>query len=953
MKSTILKKLAVLTLAGSMIFTSAPAVWAIEETGISTYETTVGTDDETIPADEEESLLTDAENLSEQEPADDESVDTAEELADFEDLREDESLVPDIPEDTAIISGDESVSDLKEEDLPSDSSDDESETDSMAAIIPADESTADIAKDSVDEKTVGAASGTWEGYTWKIDGTTLTVTGSGEMPYASNAPWHDYEGSVTVIKIGNYITRIGSYAFENFKYATAVYLGTRVRILDYQAFAGCSNLLKVTIPASVTEIGGSTFYQCDNLVKVTFSSGSKLEKIGSDAFGYCNNLTSITFPASLKTIESFAFTNNSNLVSVSFNNGLTRLGDFSFLDCKNLLKVTTPSTLKSIGDSAFDGCISMNSLTLNDGLTSIESYAFQDCDALTSVTIPSTVTTIESCAFDGCESLKSAIIKAPLVGNSMFVNCNSLTSVTLGSKVKSIGSCAFQYCSALPKITIPANVTSIGGDAFFQDSNLTQVNLTEGLTTIESRAFGNCNLKSITLPSTVVSIGSSAFEKNENLTSADISASKVTDISSYSFAYNTKLSSFKMNNKVTKISYNAFNGCTVLSSINFSTALTEIDNDAFFNCKSLTTLTLPAKVTTIGAYAFYNTGLKTVTLGTKVTELGYAAFSGCSSLTRITNYNRNTAYPSTLVSSDYPISLYGWIGSTSQTYADSKNNITFVAINSLAKPVITTCAKARSGVSVKWNAVPGAVYYTVKRSTSASSGYTDLDITTETSFLDTKAVSGRTYYYKIQAVNGSVKSALSDYKKVVFVAAPAKITYANTLSGMNVEWSKVANADGYYIYRKVNGGSYAKVATVTGNSKFTWLDKTAVSGKLYIYAVEAYDNSVVSLKREGSAFMRLTTPTISSVTNSAAGQMTVKWNKIAEARGYRIYYTTDSAFKTGVKEVTVSGTASVSKAIGGLTKGKTYYVRVRCYQKSGSTFFFSGNSYKKSVTITK
>ena len=47
------------------------------------------------------------------------------------------------------------------------------------------------------------------------------------------------------------------------------------------------------------------------------------------------------------------------------------------------------------------------------------------------------------------------------------------------------------------------------------------------------------------------------------------------------------------------------------------------------------------------------------------------------------------------------------------------------------------------------------------------------------------------------------------------------------------------------------------------------------------------------------------------------------------------------------------GAGTVSKAIAGLMKGKTYYFRVRAYKKVGETTYYSSFSPVKKVVITK
>ena len=81
--------------------------------------------------------------------------------------------------------------------------------------------------------------------------------------------------------------------------------------------------------------------------------------------------------------------------------------------------------------------------------------------------------------------------------------------------------------------------------------------------------------------------------------------------------------------------------------------------------------------------------------------------------------------------------------------------------------------------------------------------------------------------------------------------------------------------------------------------------------------------------------------------------MTVKWGKNAKATGYEIQYSTSKTFASGNKTATVSKYSTVSKVISSLTKGKTYYVRVRTYKTVSGAKYYSAWSAVKNVKIAK
>ncbi len=69
---------------------------------------------------------------------------------------------------------------------------------------------------------------------------------------------------------------------------------------------------------------------------------------------------------------------------------------------------------------------------------------------------------------------------------------------------------------------------------------------------------------------------------------------------------------------------------------------------------------------------------------------------------------------------------------------------------------------------------------------------------------------------------------------------------------------------------------------------------------------------------------------LSSVKNAKAKKATVKYKKVKDAEGYEIAYSTNRKFRQSATKTAVS--AKTGATIGGLKKGKTYFVRVCAYK---------------------
>lgn len=101
----------------------------------------------------------------------------------------------------------------------------------------------------------------WE---FEPDNGTLTVEGKGEIPTFSGTyperriPWYIYKQEITTIYVGEGITHLGRFSFNNCKNLTEVHLPSTLHELS--SFRTCSSLTHVDLPNGLTEIGMSAFY---------------------------------------------------------------------------------------------------------------------------------------------------------------------------------------------------------------------------------------------------------------------------------------------------------------------------------------------------------------------------------------------------------------------------------------------------------------------------------------------------------------------------------------------------------------------------------------------------------------------------------------------------------------------------------------------------------------------
>ena len=365
---------------------------------------------------------------------------------------------------------------------------------------------------------------------------------------------------------GNYNLQLGwteqipEYAFHLTELTTVIIPDGIVTISD-GAFSYCNNLTSVVIPDSVTNIGNRVFDGCPNLTSagpIGENYNIQLgwsEHIPDSAFRYagCNNLVSVTIPDGITSIGEYAFYGYTSLETIIISDNVTTIGDFAFYGCTSLENVIIPGSVTNIGDYVFSECSTLKSAgpiggdyNIQFGWTErIPDNVFHNLDTLTNVIIP-----------DGIIS----------VGNSAFHSCKSLTDVTLPDGITNIGDRAFYACESLTDFAIPDSVTNIGSYAFSGCTGITNIAIPNGVTHIESGAFSGTGLVHMTIPDSVTVIGVSTFENCTSL--ADVRLpDNLQYIYNYAFYGCSSLQEITIPESVIEVGISAFYNCDNLRTV--------------------------------------------------------------------------------------------------------------------------------------------------------------------------------------------------------------------------------------------------------------------------------------------------------------------------------------------------------------------------------------------------
>ena len=176
-----------------------------------------------------------------------------------------------------------------------------------------------------------------------------------------------------------------------------------------------------------------------------------------------------------------------------------------------------------------------------------------------------------------------------------------------------------------------------------------------------------------------------------------------------------------------------------------------------------------------------------------------------------------------------------------------------------------------------------------------------------------------------------------------------ELTLSNSGKKIKIKWNKVSGATVYSIERTIKGkNSFKEIGRTTG--KNTFVDKKAKNGNVYQYRVTAYKSNKKLIASNPVTFACVNNVSITGLANPSAKNVTLKWKKSSKITGYQIQYSTSSNFAK-CKTVKVNKNLT-QKKFTKLQKGKTYYVRIRAYKKSGGKMYYSSWS-KKKIKVTK
>ena len=791
-------------------------------------------------------------------------------------------------------------------------------------------------------------------------------------------------GLVTVT-IPDTVTKIEDSAFSGCTGLTSMMVPDSVTDMGTGVFANCTSLTNVTLPNIRQNIVASTFEGCTSLEKIVLPE--TVTAIRDSAFKNCTALKEIVWSKAPGLIEANAFYNCDALTEVEIPTTVTSVGDQAFYDCDSLTTVDFPDTVTKMGTKVFYDCDALTSVKLGSGITTIPASTFEHCDVLESIVIPRRVTTIGNSAFKDCVKFTSITIPRSVtsIGSTAFSYLNKLTIYGVAGTYaetyandngikfvdKQVGATDITLdparltinkgASAMLTLTIkPEDFT----DTVSWKSSDTSVVTVSDTGVVKGVGLGTATIKVVVgsksasctvivqQPVTSISLNSSsrtmdALETFQLTATANPSTAvdrrvswSSSDPAIASVDANGLVTAYKKGSAVITVS--AMDGSGVTATCKITVA-----NNGYV-CTSPTQMESPHNYPNNCGDAWIYTAAGATSL--KVTfdkrtnmESGFDyLYIYNAAGEQVGKYTGTSLAGKTITVTGPSVKIKLVSDDSGNEWGFKVTGITVTSSAAPTAPVVRISNSAASGKPMlTWNAVEGATSYRIYRSTSRGSGYSLLGTTTASSYTNTGAKVGTTYYYRVKACNDA---GLSPYSNVVSgkvksvtpkPAAPVvKIGNSASSGKPQLTWNAVSGATSYKVYRATaKNGAYSLLGTVTATS---YTNTGAKAGTTYWYKVKAVSSAGESAYSNIVSGRAMVT-TLTMGHSSTSGKPQLTWKAVSGAASYRVYRATT---KNGAYTV-INTTKALTYTNVGAALGTTYYYKVEALNAAGKSMGFS------------
>lgn len=293
-----------------------------------------------------------------------------------------------------------------------------------------------------------------------------------------------------------------------------IVLPNTVTKIDNEALKGNDNIVSITIPGSVKDIGNNAFEGCTKLERVIFTNPEKTSKnliIRLSAFQNCKKLTECEIPARAYQVVGNIFKGCTSLTEVKVN-----AANPYYFTQDGVLFGPALVEYEPQYDDAYalqsypagrQGAYTIPSKVNGKKIDQIWTSGFEDASGLTGISIPSSIGRLGTAAFEGT-GLTNVVIPDTVqqVDPAVFQNCTKLVSVKLPAGLAEIDQYMFANCISLQYVDMPDSITKINIYAFHNCTSLTSLALPKNLSSLSVGCFDKCiNLQHVVVPPSVIS----------------------------------------------------------------------------------------------------------------------------------------------------------------------------------------------------------------------------------------------------------------------------------------------------------------------------------------------------------------------------------------------------------------------------------------------------------------
>lgn len=237
--------------------------------------------------------------------------------------------------------------------------------------------------------------------TWSFKDDVLTISGSGYMStdtndYMTNGipVWGNLNFTSVIVEEG--VLSINNYAFKCSKYLETISLPASLERIGAYVFLECTSLKEIKLAEGnqhFTLKHGVLFNKdCTDIILypparqgTEYSIPEGVTCIGIAAFAHCSNLENVVIPATVKTIDKGAFSCCKKIQEFVIPDSVTCIMDSAFDDCSSLRSINIPAGVKKIINCTFGFDTALERIIIEGKIEEICDQAFYETPNLKDV----------------------------------------------------------------------------------------------------------------------------------------------------------------------------------------------------------------------------------------------------------------------------------------------------------------------------------------------------------------------------------------------------------------------------------------------------------------------------------------------------------------------------------------------------------------------------------------